>query len=295
MDVFKQIHLLAIWRIPILILVVFSFAYTINWLVRRYVSAAIDRNAASLRVDPTNYNFLKNGFSITIYAISVFFILSQIPAFKDASQTIFTATGIFAAVLALASQQAFSNIFSGIFIIIFRPFRVDDIIEFEQSKIGVVEDITLRHTVIRNFENKRFIIPNSSINNSIILNSSIKEEPIRRHMEILISYDAPIDRVFEIITEEVLAHPYHIDFRKQEDFEEGIHAVEIRIIEYLPIGLKVRVYLWADDHRKAFRLHTDVNYQVKKRFDNEGIPFPYTVQRLQIDTFPGTSPEDRKE
>ncbi|MCO5234088.1 MAG: mechanosensitive ion channel family protein [Chitinophagales bacterium] len=294
MDVFKQLHLLTVWKLPILILVVFSFAFTINWVVRRYVSSLIERNAASLRVDPTNYNFLKNGFSITIYAISAFFVFSQIPAFKDASQTIFTATGIFAAVLALASQQAFSNIFSGIFIIIFRPFRVDDIIEFEQSKIGIVEDITLRHTVIRNFENKRYIIPNSSINNSIILNSSIKDEPIRRHMELLISYDAPLERVFEIITEEVLAHPYHIDFRKQEDFEEGIHVVEIRVIEYLPIGLKLRVYLWADDHRKAFRLHTDVNFQLKLRFDKEGIPFPYTLQRLNIETFPGMSPKDSK-
>jgi len=288
MDTFNLLHTLAIWRVPILILVVFSFAFTINWFARRYVTAAIDRNAAFLRVDPTNYNFLRNGFSLTIYAIAAVFVMSQIPAFKQASQTIFTATGIFAAILALASQQAFSNIFSGVFIIIFRPFRVDDIIEMDQSRLGVVEDITLRHTVIRNFENRRIIVPNSVINNSVIVNSHIKEQPIRRHMELLLSYDAPLDRVFEIITEEVLKHPYHLDHRRQEDFEEGIHEVEIRVLDFLPTGIKIRVFLWAEEHRKAFRLHTDVNYSVKKRFDEEGIQFPYTVQRLRIDSFPGT-------
>ncbi len=295
MDTFNLLNILSTWRIPIIILIVFSFAYTVNWIARRYVTSAIDRNAAVLRVDPTNYNFLKNGFSLTIYAFAGFFVMTQIPVFQKASQTIFTATGIFAAIVALASQQAFSNIFSGVFIIIFRPFRVDDVIEFDQNRLGVVEDITLRHTVIRNFENKRFIIPNSVINNTIILNSNIKEQPVRRHMELLISYDAPLDRIFEIITEEVLAHPYHIDYRKEEEFDEGIHEVEIRVLEYLPTGLKIRVFLWAENHRKAFRLHTDVNYMVKIRFDKEGIQFPYTLQRLHIDTFPGRTPKDSKD
>lgn len=290
MDTFNLIHILSTWRIPIVILIVFSFAYTINWIARRYVSSAIDRNASLLKVDPTNYNFLKNGFSFTIYAFAAFLIMTQIPAFQKASQTIFTATGIFAAIVALASQQAFSNIFSGVFIIIFRPFRVDDVIEIDQNRLGVVEDITLRHTVIRNFENRRFIIPNSVINNTIILNSDIKEQPVRRMMDILISYDTPIDRVFEIITECVLSHPYHIDYRKQDEFDEGIHEVEIRVMEYLSTGLKIRVYLWAENHRRAFRLHTDVNYLIKKKFDEEGFVFPYTVQRLRIESFPDNRP-----
>ncbi|HUH75299.1 MAG TPA: mechanosensitive ion channel family protein [Chitinophagales bacterium] len=283
MDTFNQLYILSTWRLPILILVVFSFAFTINWFLRRYVTSAIDKNAAVLRVDPTNYNFLKNGFSITVYVIAFFFILTQIPSFKEASQTIFTATGVVAAIIALASQQALSNIFSGIFIIVFRPFRVGDVIEFDQNKLGVVEDITLRHTVIRNFENKRYIAPNSIINNSTILNSDIKEQPIRRHMELLVSYDAPLDRVFEIITEEVLAHPFHLSYKNPDFFEEGDREVEIRVLEYLPIGLKIRTYLWADGHRKAFRLQTDINYKVKIRFEQEGIPFPYTLQRIHME------------
>ena len=58
------------------------------------------------------------------------------------------------AIIGFASQKAFSNIISGIFILIFKPFRVKDTIEFLDSTKGVVEEITLRHTIIRNYENR---------------------------------------------------------------------------------------------------------------------------------------------
>ncbi len=293
MDTFSYLFSLSVWKLPITAVVVFAFAYTFNWFMRKYVSSVIDRNADFLRVNSTNYNFLKNAFSITIYTLAFFFVLSQVPAFKQASQAVFTATGVFAAVAAFASQHALSNIFSGVFIIVFKPFRVDDIIEFDEERIGVVEDITLRHTIIRNFENKRFIVPNSLISNTIILNSDIKELSVRRRMELLLSYDAPLERVFEIITHEVLSHPYHLDNRTPEQIENGEPEVEIRVLDYLPTGLKIRVYLWADNHKNSFRLHTDLNYRLKVIFEKEGIPFPYTLQRLHLESDGRTFPKNR--
>jgi len=287
MDAFRWLTGLEEWHLPILIVVVFAFAFIINWIARRYVSDMIARNADFLRVDPTNYNFLRNAFSFIIYTGAALFILSRIPEFKSASKTIFTATGIVAAIIALASQQALANIFSGLFIIVFKPFRVEDIIEMEPGRRGIVEDITLRHTIIRDFENKRIIVPNSVINNTVIINSDIKDQPIRRHMHLLVSYDAPIDRVFAIIEDEVKKHPYHLERRSELDIQEGIPEVEIRILEYRETGLYIRVFLWAEDHIKAFRLHTDVNYAIKKRFDAAGIFFPYPVRRVQVESFPG--------
>jgi small conductance mechanosensitive channel len=286
MDTLRWLTSIEEWYLPILMVVVFAFAFIINWIARRYVGDMIARNADFLRVDPTNYNFLRNAFSFIIYTGAALFILSRIPEFKSASKTIFTATGIVAAIIALASQQALANIFSGLFIIVFKPFRVEDIIEMEPGRRGIVEDITLRHTIIRDFENKRIIVPNSVINNTVIINSDIKDQPIRRHMHLLVSYDAPIDRVFAIIEDEVKKHPYHLERRSELDILEGIPEVEIRILEYRETGLYVRVFLWAEDHIKAFRLHTDVNYAIKKRFDAAGILFPYPVRRVQVESFP---------
>lgn len=90
--------------------------------------------------------------------------------------------GILAAVLGFASQTAFSNIMNGIMIVVFKPFRIGDIIEVDRQDayMGVVADITLRHTVIQNFENKRVIIPNSVISTQIIVNRDIADQKVVR-------------------------------------------------------------------------------------------------------------------
>ena len=73
-------------------------------------------------------------------------IFYSIPPLKEIGITLLASAGIFAAILGLASQQAFSNIISGIFIVVFKPFRVGDNIEINNNR-GIVEDVTLRHTI----------------------------------------------------------------------------------------------------------------------------------------------------
>lgn len=269
-------------RFPLTVAFVFAIAFVINHLARRYLNATIIRNAKVLKVDPTNYNFIRNAFSITIYALAFGYVLSQVPGFKKASQTLFTGAGIFAAIVAFASQQAFSNIFSGIFIIIFRPFRVDDIIEIAPDKRGIVEDITLRHTIIRNFESKRIIVPNSVINNTVIVNSDIKEEEVRRHIDIPLSYEAPVERAIEIIAEEARQHPFYVDHRNEDDIAMGLADVEVRVLQLYETHIMLRAYVWAVDHLKGFRLSTDLNKAILKRFKEEGIPFAYPIHIQQL-------------
>ena len=121
------------------------------------------------------------------------------PSLRALGTTIFAGAGIFAAIIGFASQQAFSNIIGGIFIVIFKPFRVGDLIEIGVASKGTVEDITLRHTVIRDFENKRIVIPNSAISSETILNSHLKDGRINRRIEFRVFLDTDIDRAIEII------------------------------------------------------------------------------------------------
>jgi len=75
-----------------------------------------------------------------------------------------------------ASQHAFANIVSGIFIVIFKPFGVGDWIKIgSNGTSGTVEDITLRHTVITTWEHKSLIIPNAKIDDMSIINYTINE------------------------------------------------------------------------------------------------------------------------
>ena len=59
----------------------------------------------------------------------------------------------------------------------------------EGNYAGMVEDITLRHTVIRDFENKRIIIPNSVISSEIVVNPDFAEDKVCKYIEVGVSYD----------------------------------------------------------------------------------------------------------
>ena len=81
------------------------------------------------------------------------------------------------------------------------------------SRSGLVKEITLRHVIIRDFESRRIIIPNSTISDETIINSSIKDEKIKQHMEFDISHDCDITAAIKILRERAQAHTLSIDNR----------------------------------------------------------------------------------
>ena len=188
-------------------IVIFIIAIILVRIIRHFLSKKIDESIENLKTDPTRYKFVKNTISLIVYLAALTIIIYQYPSVRAFAVGLFAGAGILAVIIGFASQQAFSNMVSGIFIVIFRPFRVGDWVKIGADKSGIVADITLRHTVIRDFENKRIIIPNSVISSEIIINSSIEDQKIRRHIEFGISYDSDVDKAIAIIQEEAMKHP----------------------------------------------------------------------------------------
>jgi small-conductance mechanosensitive channel len=140
-----------------------------------------------------------------------------------------------------------------------------------------VEDITLRHTVIRTFDNNRIIVPNSVINSEIILNENIVDQMTIKFLDIGISYDSDMDKAIRIIQEEAKKHPEFLDNRTGEQIANNEDPVTVRVLEFGESSVNLRAYIWAGDPRTAFIMGCDLNKSVKQRFDKEGIeiPFPY--------------------
>jgi len=256
--------------ISVLLIIVLTI---VNVFFRRYLKNAAEK----FLLETTTVNFLKNAASSIIFLIIVVIIFYTVPSLRSLGLTLFASAGIFAAIIGFASQHAFSNIVSGIFIVIFKPFRVGDIISIGINTAGAVEDITLRHTVIRNFENKRIIIPNSIISSETIINSNIVDEKICLHLEIGISYDSDIDKAIEIMQAETGAHHLLIDNRSEEDKTEGKPVVMVRLIRLDEYSVVLRAYAWANNPGDAFVMKCDLLKSIKSKFDENEIeiPFPY--------------------
>jgi small-conductance mechanosensitive channel len=255
--------------------------FVIAWLVAKFLRFLLGRflkvSTAKINVDATKYNFLKNAISFIVFIVALVVIFFVIPPLKAIGMTLFAGAGILTAIIAFTSQHAFANIVSGIFIVIFQPIRVGDLIRIGTDFFGTVEDITLRHTVIRNFENRRIIVPNSVISNETIVNSSIEDARICNWVDFGISYDSDIDKAREIITKHACEHPLIIDNRSDEEKEEGKPMVTVRVLSLGEYSVNLRAWVWTLDNGDGFQLKTDLYEQVKKAFDREGveIPFPY--------------------
>lgn len=252
-------------------------------LIHFFMNRMLKKAADKLNVDPTNYNFLKNAVSFLIFILVVIVIFYSIPELKNLGVSLLASAGILAAIVGFASQQAFSNIVSGIFIVIFKPFRVGDFIKIGNLHHGTVEDITLRHTIIKNPENRRVIIPNSVISSETILNSTIADPKVCSFLEIGISYKSNIDKAIAIIQNQAVSHPNFLDNRSDEEKEADSHPILVRVISLGDSSILLRAYVWAADSGKGFVLKCDLLKSIKEQFDIDEIeiPFPHHTVYLR--------------
>ena len=261
-----------IFVVAIIIIGTYLLSKFLKYLLRKYVDAQIDL----LESEKTNYNFFKHTISFIFFMIATIGVFYTIPTLKELGLTLLASAGLIAAVLGLAAQQAFSNIISGVFIVIFKPFRVGDLVEIAEKR-GIVEDITLRHTVIKNVENKRLIIPNATISNDTSINASIKDPRICNLLELGVSYDSDIKLAISIIQNEAAKHLNCIDNRTDEQKTNEEPVVIVRVLGYGESSINLRAYIWSNDSASGFVMKSDLFESVKEEFDknNIEIPFPY--------------------
>jgi small-conductance mechanosensitive channel len=247
-------------------------ATTINLWFKLDIQKKIESNQ-----DPTSIKFLRSVVIVGIYLFGFILCLLAFPSLKGVAQTALGGAGVLALIIGVASQEALSNLIGGIFIIVFKPFKIGDTVKVTDAMVGRVTDITLRHTVIRNFENKMIVIPNAIMNKEKLINYDLGELKCCERIEIGISYDSDIDLAKTIMREECEKHPLIFDNRTEIDIQEGKPMVKTALTELKDSSVTIRAWAWAKDFSDSFQIKIDVLESVKKRFDQEGveIPFPY--------------------
>ena len=224
--------------------------------------------------DELHIKFLKNLVIALEYFLGVALALCSFTGLQKVATTLLAGSGIAAVVLGLAAQQSFSNIFSGIFICMFKPFNIGDKISIiGDNQSGFVEDITLRHTVIRTYTNIRLIIPNSVIGSAKIENITY-EEGASYPIEITIAYEDMEKRykALEIMEEVVKSH--ELFYKPKED------AVKALCVGYGDSGINLKVLMWTADVNDNTIACSDCRLRILDRFEQEGIEVPYNKIQL---------------
>jgi len=233
-------------------------------------------------LDQTTSVFIQRIIVYAIYIIGTAIFLSLIPGMEKVSSSILAGAGIMAMAVGFASQEALSNFISGLFIVFGKPFRIGDSIMIDNVVNGTVAEITLRHTIIRSLDNRMIIIPNSKINSSTIINSTIGEQDTCSFIEVGVSYDTDLNKAIALMRDEVMRHPMLTDRRTPEEKRAGSPQVIIRVIELGNSAITLKAWAWAANAGNAFVMKCDLLKSIKECFDRENIEIPYPYNNVVL-------------
>jgi len=233
-------------------------------------------------LDKTTVGFIQRIVVYSLYIIGAAIFLSLIPGMEKVSSSILAGAGIMAMAIGFASQEALSNIIGGMFIVFAKPFRIGDSIKIDEVVNGTVSEITLRHTIIRSLDNRMIIIPNSKINSSTIVNSTIGEQETCSFIEVGVSYETDLNKAMDVMREEIMRHPMLIDHRAPEEKQTGTPQVIIRVIELGNFSIKLKAWAWAANAGDAFVMKCDLLKSIKEHYDRENIEIPYPYNNVIV-------------
>ena len=165
---------------------------------------------------------------------------------------------------------------SGVMILAFKPFKMGDVVRYVDNDItGCVEEITLHHTAVRTFENKRVIIPNSKMNSAIIENADYADSKVCVFLTVGITYESDLKKAKELLAREVRKQPAFLDIRTEQQKKDGVPDVPVVMLELADSAVVLRASLWAKDNATAFALKCAVLEGIKLTYDAEGIDIAY--------------------
>jgi len=252
----------------------YGIVFTIIYLLKHMLEKALQTRLMDQPGLKTTYIFLTRTILLIIALIGVstvtFAVFPQLGGF---AASLLVTAGFASIVIGLAAQSSLSNLISGFLIALTQPLRVGDAVMFK-GDFCIVEDIKLIHTVLRTWDNRRLIVPNSTLQSEVIVNYSIKDPTMLVPVSVQISYESDLKKAMDIMVDIARKHP---DCLPTENIPNVV------VMEFQDSGILLRLLSRARDQPTAFRMARDLLYQIKLEFDRNNIEIPYPRRYLVAD------------
>ena len=227
-----------------------ALAWVVGYLVRRALARVATPERAVL------------GRRVAFYTIVGLTLASALGELGFNLSVLLGAAGIVTVALGFASQTSASNLISGIFLVVERPFSVGDMITIGTTT-GEVLAVDLLSVKIRTFDNLYVRVPNEAVMKAEITN--LTRYPIRRaDLLVQVAYKEDLDQVYRVLIEAADGLPQFLDEPRPD----------VMFSQYAASGVEVKLVAWTpvDGFYKARRV---LAFAVKRRLDDEGIEIPF--------------------
>lgn len=218
------------------------------------------------KVDPTLIPFMN---SLATWVLKVLLFISVASMIGIATTSFIAVLGAAGLAIGLALQGSLSNFAGGVLIMIFKPYKVGDLIE-AQGHIGVVKEVHIFTTMLTSAQKRRIIIPNSAMSNGSIINYSAESE-VRVDMKIGIAYDADIALAKKVLLDVMKNHP--------KVLAEPAPFVGVAEMADSSVNLVLRPFCAPEHYWDVF---FDVNEQMKIALDQNKISIPFPQRDVHL-------------
>ena len=231
------------------------------WIIKKLVKFLV-RFMNARKMNPTLIPFI-TGFLNA--ALKLFLILTIVETLGIKTTSFVAIIGAMGLAVGFALQGSLANFAGGVLILIFKQFKVGDLVE-SQDKIGIVKEIQIFNTILVSADNKRIILPNANVSNGTLINYTA-EGKLRLEIAVGIAYHENIKIARDVILAEVNLLPNVLKSPEA--------TVSVTELGDSSVNLVVRPYCKPEYY---FDTELKVIEAIKTALDNKGIEIPFPQQ-----------------
>ena len=232
-----------------------------SWIIK-LILRGIKRVLSKGEYDESLKKFLVNLTNWILKVVLVVVVLGTVGVETTSFAAILAAAGL---AIGMALQGSLGNFAGGVLIMIFKPFKIGDLIE-AQGELGVVKEIEIFTTKLTGITNREIIIPNGALSNGNIINYT-SEGTRRVDLVYGVSYDSDIKQTKEVMMNVISSHP--------KVLKDPAPAVTVLELADSSVNFAVRPWCMVDDY---WDVYFDVTENMKIALDAAGIEIPYPHQ-----------------
>lgn len=241
-----------------LVVIIIGF-WIVGW-VTNLVGKAMDRAGLDKDVQP----FLKSLVNVVLKVLVVISAAGIVGIETTAFAALIAAAGL---AIGMALQGTLGHFASGVMILIFKPYRVGDLVDI-QGQLGHVSEIQVFNTIIDTLDNKKVIMPNGVATSGIMTNLSANNK-LRVDLNVAMPYEEDFDKVQGIIRKA-------LDNVAKREADEP--TIEIEKFDEHNVLLAVRPYATPENY---WDVYFQSYKEIKKAFGTAGIEVAYPVRKMK--------------
>jgi small conductance mechanosensitive channel len=230
--------------------------------VTKLIKLSMERS----KVDPTLVPFMT---SLVSWVLKVLLFISVASMIGIATTSFVAVLGAAGLAIGLALQGSLANFAGGVLVMVFKPYKVGDLIE-SQGHLGVVKEVQIFNTILIAPQSKQVIIPNGATSNGSIVNYTV-EGKIRVDLTVGVSYDADIDQTKAVLMDVLAAND-----KVMQDPAPFVGVLEMGDSS---VNFAVRPHCAPKDYWDVF---FSVNEAMKKALDKNAIAIPFPQRDVHL-------------